>query len=113
MRAPFVLVALLAGCAELPELEEYTSAEARARPFPTLWPVRLVESVGGRPRLAPGEADALLERGEAVRAAPAPPPNAADLRRAAELRERAAALRGEVLSEEDRARLTGTAAAGG
>ena len=89
---------LAAACEPQPRIEIHpTTAAARDRPYPVLLPVPLVYAAGGPPRLLPQDIQAVEDRAEALLTAPPPSgaDTAADLARAAALRQEAAALRGE------------------
>jgi hypothetical protein len=90
LSALFALLTALCACITLPEIDDSVTPEAEAADFPDLRPVDdILASVEAE------ESDALAER------------EALDARMQA-LEARAAGLRGDVLAESDRARLTGT-----
>jgi hypothetical protein len=125
-----LLAALLAGCAEFPQLDAAISPEARRAPFPTLVPLPEVLDRRADARLTGEEAGPLEARAGRLRARGVPPLaresgriglRAADLRaraaplervdpgdtpaRAARLRERARLLRGITVDEDTRKRI--------
>ncbi len=106
-----LLAALLAGCAEFPQLDAAISPEARRAPFPTLVPLNEVLDRRGDARLTGAEAGPLKARADRLKARGVPPLARETGRiglRAAELRARAAPLervtQGDTSARADRLR---------